>query len=365
MSQAVYLDCNATAPLRPEAAALMVQVLDETGNASSVHAFGRRARQRVERAREEVAALVGAEPEQVVFTSGGTEANSLALTGTDRSRILVSAGEHPSVLRSREDAESLALGSDGLVSLGPLSDAALVSVQMANNETGVLQPLERVVAAAHDAGALVHSDAVQAAGKIPIDFKALGLDLMSLSGHKLGGPQGAGALVLAEGVTLSPALRGGGQERRRRAGTENVAAIAGFGAAAAVAKAELEGYQALAKLRDRLEQRLREIAPEVEIFGLEAPRLANTSCFAVRGLTAETQVMALDLDGIAVSSGAACSSGKVEPSHVLRAMGVEPELAACALRVSLGRHNRLTDIERLLASWTALYNRSRKQTSAA
>ena len=365
MTQAVYLDSNASAPLRPEVAALMVEVLAETGNASSVHGFGRVARRRVEVARAQVAALVGAAPEQVIFTSGGTEANNLALVGSGRARVLVSAGEHPSVLRAREGAELIALRSDGRIELGALPEDALVSVQLANNETGVLQPLEDVVAAARAAGALVHSDAVQAAGKVPVDFRALELDLMSLSAHKLGGPQGVGALVLAEGRVLSPDRRGGGQERSRRAGTENVAGIAGFGAAAALAKAELARFQALAELRDELERRLLAIAPALVVFGQQAPRLANTSCFALRGLAAETQIMALDLDGVAVSSGSACSSGKLEPSHVLEAMGADRELASCALRVSLGRHNVAEDIERLLASWAALYNRSRKHTSAA
>jgi cysteine desulfurase len=364
MTTAVYLDHNASAPVRPEARAAMVDALTITGNASSVHRFGRLARRRLEDAREAVAALVGARAERVVFTSGGTESNNLALCGTGRARPLVSAGEHDSVLNTAPEAVRIPLRRDGRVDLTALAERldedprpALVSVMLANNETGVIQPIAQVVETARARGALVHCDAVQAAGKIPFDMAALGVDFMSLSAHKLGGPQGVGALVLAEGIELAAQLRGGGQERRSRAGTENLPGIAGFGAAAAAAGAGLESMAALAGLRDALERRLRALAPELEVYGAAAPRLPNTSCFAAPGLTAETQVMALDLAGIAVGAGSACSSGKVTPSHVLAAMGVGAAEAGAAIRVSLGWDSAPGDIERFLDAWGALYSR--------
>ncbi len=364
MPRAVYMDYNATAPVRPGAAAAVAEVLSNVGNASSVHGFGRRARRRSEQARAQVAELIGADAAQVVFTSGGTEANNLALRGAGRAAVLVSAGEHDSVLRVVPEARLVPLQADGRVDLAALEAMlqenpapALVSVMLANNETGVVQPLDQVVALARRAGALVHCDAVQAAGKVPLDFRALGVDFMSLSAHKLGGPQGIGALVIADGRELAPQMTGGGQERSRRAGTENLAGIAGFGAAAAAAEGDLERLQGLAALRDGLEQRLFSLAPDVTVFGAGAARLANTSCFAVPGLAAETQVMALDLAGVAVSAGSACSSGKVRSSHVLMAMGADAALAGSAIRVSLGWRSEPRDIEDFLAAWGRLYER--------
>ncbi len=376
MAPAVYLDYNATTPVRPEAAAAVVDALGLTGNASSVHRFGRLARRKLEDAREAVAALVGAPPERVVFTSGGTEANNLALTGAARARRLVSAGEHDSVLNAaagvERGAERIPLRRDGVVDLDALEALlgedprpALVSVMLANNETGVIQPVARAAETAHGRGALIHCDAVQGAGKIPVDMAALGVDLLSLSAHKLGGPQGVGALIVAEGLELAPLMLGGGQERRHRAGTENLPGIAGFGAAAECALAGLERMAGLAELRDRLERRLRARAPEIKIYGAGAPRLSNTSCFGVPGLAAETQVMALDLAGIAVSAGAACSSGKVAPSHVLGAMGASEAEAGSAIRVSLGWDSGAAGIERFLEAWSALYSRSARGTPAA
>lgn len=364
MIRPVYLDYNATAPLCPEAAAALEAALRETGNPSSVHVFGRRARRRVEDAREAVAALVGARPAGVVFTSGGSEANNLALSGLPSGRVLVSAMEHDSVLQAAPEARRLPVDAEGRVELHALAAAleedgapALVSVMLANNETGVIQPVAEIAALARARGALVHCDAVQAAGRLDIDLEALGVAALSLSAHKLGGPQGAGALVLAEGVAVASLIRGGGQERRRRAGTENVPAIAGFGAAAAAVLDAPKPDPELAGLRDGLETRLRALAPDLVVFGAEAPRLANTSCFALPGLSAETQLMALDLAGIAVSSGAACSSGKVEPSHVLQAMGADRETAVAAIRVSLGRATTAADLERFIEAWDGLYRR--------
>ncbi len=365
MPPAVYLDYNATAPLRPEAATAIREALGACGNASSVHGFGREQRRRLELAREAVAALAGAPLAGVIFTGSGSEANNLALLGCGRPRLLVSAGEHESVLRALPEAERIPLDGDGRVRLEALermlaADAApaLVSVMLANNETGVIQPIEAVVEIAGRHGALLHCDAVQAVGRIPFDMTALGLDLVSVSAHKLGGPQGVGALLLAEGLEVAPLIRGGGQERRRRAGTENVAGIAGFGAAAEAAQAGLADAGRSEALRDLLERLATEALPEALVIGAGAPRLPNTSCLALPGLAAETQVIGLDLAGVAVSAGSACSSGKVESSHVLRAMGLDESLAASAIRVSLGWASDESDIAAFIAAWSDLARRS-------
>ena len=365
MTRTAYLDYNASAPIRPQAAAAVAQALTLTGNASSVHGFGRRARACLEDAREAVAALVKAPPSAVVFTSGGTEANNLALRGLAQGRrVLVSAGEHPSVLEAIDGAAKVPLDPDGVIDLARLAEMlagepqpALISVMLANNETGVIQPLDAVVALARQHGALVHCDAVQAVGKIAVDMTDLGVDALSVSAHKIGGPQGVGALVAAESLALAPLLRGGGQERRRRAGTENLPGIAGFGAAAALAAADLDDAPRIAVLRDDLEQRLHGQAPEVVVIGAGTARLPNTSCVAVPGLTAETLVMGLDLAGVAVSAGSACSSGKVAPSHVLRAMGLGEAEAAAAIRVSLGWASAPADVDHFVEAWGEIYTR--------
>jgi cysteine desulfurase len=346
-------------------AAAVAQALTLTGNASSVHGFGRRARACLEDAREAVAALVNAPPSAVVFTSGGTEANNLALRGITQNerRVLVSAGEHPSVLNAVDGAVRVPLGADGVIDLARLAEMlagdprpALVSVMLANNETGVIQPLEAVVDLARRHGALVHCDAVQAAGKIAVDMAGLGVDALSLSAHKIGGPQGVGALIAGETLALTPLLRGGGQERRRRAGTENLPGIAGFGAAAELAGAAIDDGARLAAMRDGLEARLHELAPEVLVIGASAPRLPNTSCIALPGLAAETLVMGLDLAGVAISAGSACSSGKVAPSDVLRAMGLA-EIKAAAIRISLGWDSSPADVDHFLQAWGEIYTR--------
>lgn len=363
MSGTVYLDYNATAPVRPQAIAAVSAALSEIGNPSSVHRFGRLARRAVEVARGQIAALVGAAPRQIVFTSGGTEANNLAVTGTGR-RLVVAAIEHDSVLRPAQDAALVLAGRDGCIDIAALDRLlaadpapALVAVMLANNETGVIQPIADVVRIARAYGAYVHCDAVQAAGKIPVDFMALGVDTMALSAHKLGGPPGIGALVVADNVVLRPLVTGGGQERGRRAGTENVPAIAGFGAAAELAQHDLSRMADLVRLRDDLERRIASIAPEAVIIGADATRLPNTSCVALPGVPAETQVMALDLAGIAVSAGSACSSGKVRASHVLQAMGLGPDLAGSAIRISAGWATEPEDFERFFEAWTALRRR--------
>ncbi len=359
MEHAVYLDHNATTPIRPEAADAVGAHLGCVGNPSSVHRYGRIARRTLEEARGRVARLVGARCADVIFTSGGTEANNLALSAGGR--IVVSAIEHDSVLGAAGGARTIPVNADGIVDLqaldAMLADGVdLVSVMLANNETGVVQPVADVAAIARRHGALVHCDAVQAAGKIPVEMRALGVHMLSLSAHKLGGPGGVGALVVESSLSIEPMLRGGGQEGRRRAGTENVAGIAGFGVAAELAGNGLESFAGLAAMRDRLERRLARLAPGAQFFGASVRRLPNTSCLAAPGLDSETQVMALDLDGVAVSAGSACSSGKVSVSHVLEAMGAAG--ASAAIRVSLGWNSRETDIDRFLDSWGALHARA-------
>ena len=356
----VYLDHNASSPLRPAAFDAMVETLRAGGNPSSVHRSGRRARSIVDKARRQVAALIGALPAEVVFTSGGTEANALALAGAPATRVIASAVEHDSVRRARPDAETIPVDGNGVVDLAVLermlaatAAPALVSVMFANNETGVLQPIGEVVRLARGAGALVHCDAVQGVGKAPVDVHGLGVDFVSLSAHKLGGPAGVGALFVRSGASLVPDRRGGGQEFNRRAGTENVAGIAGFGAAA---EAAVDGL-AVGALRDHLETSLLAFAPGSKVFGAEALRLSNTSCISMPSVPAETQVMSLDLAGVGVSAGAACSSGKVQRSAVLAAMGVAAAEGDTAIRVSLGWNSSFEDIERLIAAWRDLYIR--------
>jgi cysteine desulfurase len=369
MGRPTYLDYNATAPVRPAVATAIAEALASVGNPSSVHGFGRAARARLETSREQVAALVGARPQQVVFTSGGTEANNLGLAGSGRERVLVSAIEHDSVLKAAA-AETIPVDRRGIVDLAALQPMlatqaapALVAVMLANNETGVIQPLAEAARIAHASGALLHCDAVQAAGKIAVDFNALGVDLMTLSAHKLGGPAGVGALIIADHVSLSAQQRGGGQERGRRAGTENLPGIVGFGVVAGIAAAELGVMARLADLRDDLERRAMAAVPGALVFGRDAPRLANTSCLALPGVTSEVQVMALDLAGVAVSAGSACSSGKVQPSHVLRAMGADAATAGSAIRVSLGWGSTAGDVDRFLEAWCALAARRRSVAS--
>ena len=352
-----YLDHNATTPLRPESAEALSHALEAWGNPSSVHAFGRAARRIVEDSRRHVALLAGANPAMVVFTSGGTEANNLALRGCGRARILVSAVEHPSVLEAADDIEAIPVDGNGIVDLDALlamlgdGRDTIVSVMLANNETGVIQRVAEAAELAHAAGALFHCDAVQGAGKLPLDFRSLDADMMTLSAHKIGGPKGAGALIVADHVHLSPIVRGGGQERGRRNGTENVPGIAGFGAAAKLAAAEVETGEKLLALRKCLESGLLEHVPGVKIIAADVPRLPNTSCVALPGISAETQVMALDLAGFAVSAGSACSSGKVKASKVLRAMGRPDDIAACAIRISLGHSNSEVEVDAFVTAY--------------
>lgn len=362
----VYLDYNATAPLREATRLLVADVLGETGNAASVHAHGRGARKRVEDARAFVAALANVRPAQVIFNSGATETNNTIMHGMEGKRVLVSAIEHLSVLESAPRAvEKIPVTPDGVVDMdafrrmlssGPAP--SLVSVMLVNSETGVIQPVKEIAKLVKEAGALMHTDAVQAAGRIPLDLKDLGVDMMSLSSHKIGGPQGVGALVFRETQLLPKFMRGGSQETHQRAGTQNVAGIAGFGHAAAAALDELPQYGRTTQLRDNLEQRLRALAPALVIYGQNAVRVGNTSNIGLPGISSETQLMALDLEGISVSAGSACSAGSFKPSYVLAAMGADDAAAKSALRISLGWGTTSADIDRFIAAWTKMRERT-------
>jgi cysteine desulfurase len=374
----VYLDYNATAPLRAGAREAAISAMETSGNPSSIHAEGRAARRIVEDARSEVARLAGVSSRLVTFVSGGTEAANAALNpffggGQNASpleRLIVSAGEHACVLSGHRFpfAEVAPLLPDGRVDLDWLEAAcrrpgrALVALQGANNETGVIQPVAEAAALVHAAGGLLFCDAVQMAGRMACDIAALGADALVLSAHKMGGLKGAGALIVARaGVSLgTPLMRGGGQERGGRAGTESVTTIAAFGAAARACMAELDAEPTrLTKLRDRLTAAVRAVAKDAVVFAETAPRLPNTLCFAVPGVEAATLMIALDLAGVGVSSGSACSSGKIAPSHVLAAMGVRPELARGAIRLSLGWASTETDVERFAAAFASVMARMR------
>ena len=380
MNQRSYLDYNATAPLRPEVHEAIEAALALYGNPSSVHAEGRAARAVVETARGSVAELVGARPEDVIFTSGGTEANALALATQPGAawHCYMSAVEHPSVLAGGrfypETTTRIPVTPDGVIDLRILGKELekhhlggwrpFVSLMAANNETGAVQPVAEAAKIVHNANGLMHTDAVQAAGRLKLDMAALGADMLSLSGHKIGGPKGVGALVLREGAGVEPLLKGGSQERRRRSGTENVAGIAGFGVAAELARAELAKAGAMAALRDELERGALSIAPNAVVLSAAVERLPNTSCIAVPGVKAETLVIGLDLAGVAVSSGSACSSGKVEASHVLSAMSVPEEVAQGAIRVSLGFTTKRDDIENFLKAFAELMARLKARAAA-
>ena len=377
MTRRVYLDHNATVPIRPEVLDTMSEVLQIGGNASSVHAEGRKARQFLEVARENIASFVDGETGGVIFTGGGTEACNLALQtrkapkGVIR-RILVSSIEHAAVLAPLDDLTEnedisvthLPVSEQGVVDLKALSTAledpspALVVVMAANNETGVIQPIEAVTNLASDFDALVHVDAVQAFGKLPINFLNSGIDMLSISAHKIGGPTGVGALIIRDDLNLKPIIVGGGQERGRRSGTENLAGIAGFGAAAEACSKQEDANKKIVQLRDYFEKTILAKVPSAKIIAHKEKRLGNTSAVFMPGLTAETQVMAFDLAGIAVSAGAACSSGKVRQSHVLKAMNLPDELINNTIRISFGWQNSEEDVNRLIEAWLRIYQDS-------
>jgi cysteine desulfurase len=388
VSDRVFLDHAAGSRVRPEAFERAASLLDLNANASSVHLIGRQARKAIEVARTQVASLVRAKTRGIVFTSCASEANALALSPTlllrgrtvSLSRIYVTAVEHPSVLRGGRFSEGfqrkLPVDANGLIRTDIFGDFMreeqrrggifMVSVQLVNSETGVIQPVADIARIVHAAGGYVHCDAVQAAGKLPIDVGALGVDFLTLSAHKLGGIQGAGALVLGDpDLTPAPLLTGGAQENNLRAGTENVPAIAAFGAAAQAAQADLGRMGDFAQLRDWLERELRATSAEVVVFGAGAPRVATISCFAVPGIIAETSVIALDLQGVAVSAGSACSAGKVGTSHVLQAYGAKPILAKGGLRVSLGWNTSPTEVARFVVAWRNMLATSGTRSGSA
>ena len=355
----IYLDYNATAPLRPEVKEAIIKTLDPPANPSSIHHFGQSARVLLEEARGAVADCVGAKPEEVIFTSGGTEANAIALKDSKKP-IATSAIEHVAVLESAPKATRIPVDNQGIIQLDALEDwlkkqqeSALVAVMLANNETGVIQPIKEATTLAHNYGAKLHCDAVQGLGKVDINFAELGVDSMAISAHKIGAPAGVGALILREGYKLPPLARGGGQEKNRRPGTENITGIVGFGTAARLA--DPSAFEAHCKpLQEKFEAKITSTAPDAVIFGKKAPRLANTTSVAMPNTSSELQVMTLDLAGIAVSAGAACSSGKMEASHVLKAMGAE-SLADKAIRVSSGWASTPQDIDALAEAWLKLY----------
>ena len=383
----LYLDWNATAPLHPAAREAMLRAMDIQGNPNSVHGEGRAARAAVEAARRQVARLTGAEPAHVVFTSGATEAANMVLTPEFRmgrtpllvSHLYISAVEHPAVREggrfTRDNVSEIPVTSNGMVDLAALeamlaahdkaSGLPMVAIMLANNETGILQPVGEAAKLVQAAGGLLMVDAVQAAGRIPLDINAIGADFLIVSSHKIGGPKGAGALVSRGEVLMpKPLIHGGGQEKGHRSGTENTLAIIGFGAAAEAAAADFEVRNAaIGSLRDRLEAGMELAAPDVIIHGKGGPRVPNTSFFTLPGLKSETGQIAFDLEGVAISAGSACSSGKVGESHVLVAMGCDPKLGA--LRISLGPTTAETDIDRAIAAFARIAGRRKLAGAAA
>lgn len=373
----IYLDHNATTAIRPEIIDLMASVMAHVGNASSVHTHGRKARAAVEKARGQVAVMAGSLPEYVTFNGGATEANNSVLAAFRGEMIMIGATEHPSVREAANayaaDVITIPVDENGIidenefVKLVTENKPAIISVMRVNSETGVIQDIASLARAARRAHGDVffHTDAVQAAGKIPIDMGALGVDYLSLSAHKCGGPQGVGALICAPGSRPAKFIYGGGQERRQRAGTENVAGIAGFGLAAEMAAENMADYQKLEALRDDLETQLTAINPDIRIFGQNASRVANTCCLSPVGITAQTALMALDLKGVCISSGSACSSGTLKPSKVLAAMGASDDELQNALRVSLGWDTTQSDIDGFVIAWSKIIERVQNKTAQA
>ncbi len=385
ISVRIYFDHNATTPVDPVVAEAVTRVLrEEFGNPSSVHQFGQRAKALLDDARSAVAALIEADPGEVVFTSGGTEADNFAIRGVaealesaGRRHLIASAIEHEAVLNTVKALARrgwtttwLPVGASGIVAVDALREAltdetALVSVMLANNEIGTIQPVAQLAALAHDRGALVHTDAVQAVGKIPVGVKRLGVDLLALSGHKINGPKGVGALWIRRGVRLAAHMTGGRHERNRRAGTENVPGIVGLGAAAAAAAAKLEREAArLAALRDRLESGILARVPGAQVNGARDARVPNTTNISFEGVEAESLLIALDLEGIAVSTGSACSSGTLEPSHVLRAMGFAAHRTQSSIRFSLGAGNTIEQVDYAIERLPGVVEKLRALTGA-
>lgn len=353
----VYLDYNASAPMRPEVLALVTEIMGTVGNASSIHGFGRAARKYVEEARRQVADLVSVKADQITFTSGATESLNTILYAYRNKKVLISAIEHPAILQGAPHGVKIPVTAEGIVNMDAykklLHDEKpdLVATMLVNSETGVIQPIKEMTALAHQASALFLCDAVQAAGRIDIDFDDLGVDYMVLSAHKMAGPQGVGALITRKGLDVPKFMLGGGQEKNCRAGTHNTAGIAGMGLAAELAKENLPAYHDIQKLRDGMEKYIRAKTNKIIIYGEKSPRVGNTMNIGLQSMDAQTQLMALDLDGIAVSSGSACSSGSFKSSHVLQAMGADEKAAKSALRISIGYATTQAEIDAFLTSY--------------
>jgi cysteine desulfurase len=377
----VYLDYNATAPLRAEARAAMLAAFDAPGNPSSVHGAGRTARALVERSRRTLAKALGAAPSDVIFSAGGTEANNLGVLGLAKANastvLLQSAVEHSCVRVAARNSDlpvkTIPVTPDGMIDLAVLGETLdaldadarpLLALMMVNNETGVVQPVKQAARMIHDAGGLIHVDAVQALGKMPVSLGALDADALAVSAHKIGGPLGVGALALACGIKLAPRAFGGGQESGHRGGTENVPGIAGFAAACTAALADLEHTDRIEKLRDHVQEALQKRAPDAVIVGRDAPRLCNTLCIATPGFAADLQLMNMDLAGFAISSGSACSSGKVKASVVMLAMGLPGDLSSCAIRISLGKNTTRDELDAFANAWGEALVRTREKESA-
>jgi cysteine desulfurase len=366
-----YLDYNATAPIRPAVIKAMAAAMERPLNPSSVHSFGRQAKRLVDEARQKITQSVNAEGYNVVFTSSGTEANNLALKDNGESRLFVSAVEHSSVLNVHPKAEKIAVNQNGIIDLGILESQLVmqrrpvVSIQLANNETGIIQPIAEIAQIVHNTGGMLHVDAVQGLGKMALDISKLNVDLFTLSAHKIGGPQGVGALLFKPGIEIHPQILGGGQELGLRAGTQNVAGIVGFGVAVE-AVAELQSkFRYVEILRDRMEAEIKSLSPDTIVIGQGIDRLPNTSCMTMPCVKNETQLIHFDLQNIAVSAGAACSSGKVNVSHVLLAMGLSKDQAETAIRISLGTETSQADIDRFTTAWKELYTRTHALREAA
>lgn len=355
MKKDVYLDYNATCPLRPGVKEAILESLEIPGNASSIHIYGRDARKSVENARKQVADLIGGNAEKVTFNSGATEGNNTIMNAYASQGVLVSAIEHPCIIELGHSTEMIHVTRDGEIDLEHFEEMIskspppmMVSVMMVNNETGVIQPLKEIIDVCHVRGIKVHTDATQAAGRTDVNLFLLNADYMTISSHKIGGPQGVGALITTNDTVPPVMVRGGGQEKNHRAGTENVAGIVGFGAAAEHAKKNLSKYQKLEEHQEYLESELKKLNKNIVIFGENADRVCNTTCFSIPGANAETMLIAFDLEGIALSSGSACSSGKVSQSHVLKAMGASEAELKGALRISYGWATTRKDIDKFL-----------------
>ncbi|MBE2192252.1 MAG: cysteine desulfurase [Alphaproteobacteria bacterium] len=357
----LFFDHNATTPIRPNALALAASVMGEVGNAASVHSFGRAANKHVETARRQIAEILDVSPQQIIFNSGASEGNNTILKGFSGQRILISAIEHPSIIECGVAAEKIPVTEDGVIDVVAFQDLlnhptppALVSVMLVNNETGVIQPVAEIARMAKAVGAMVHCDAVQAYGRIPFTRESLGVDFLTISSHKIGGTHGVGALIGAAGLQVPRLIEGGGQERRQRGGTVNVAGISAFGVAAVEACASLDSYQNLSVWRDRIELHVQQSSNRVRILGQHSPRVANTSMIVVTSASSETLLMAFDLEGIALSAGSACSSGSTKMSYTLTAMGIEPSPQLASLRMSLGYTTSEKDVEHFIKVWDKL-----------